>query len=59
MTSDGASVVQDVIAATLRDDMLAGQAALVVGGTSGIGAAIAARFMTGAIVPVDGGYLVA
>ena len=30
------------VAATFRNDMLAGQVALVVGGSSGIGAAIAA-----------------
>ena len=66
-----------MIAATFRADLFAGKVALVAGGTSGIGAAIAdalalcgavvtvtgatadeASFITGALVPVDGGYLV-
>ena len=43
------------IAATFRNDMLAGQVALVVGGSSGIGAAIAAALAgAGAVVTVTG-----
>src|SRR6476469_910139 len=43
------------VAATFRNDMLAGQVALVVGGSSGIGAAIAAALAeAGAVVTVTG-----
>ena len=43
------------ITATFRNDMLAGQVALVVGGSSGIGAAIAAALAeAGAVVTVTG-----
>ncbi len=45
----------DDVAATFRSDMLAGQVALVVGGSSGIGAAIAeALACVGAVVTVTG-----
>ncbi|HEX6138408.1 MAG TPA: SDR family oxidoreductase [Casimicrobiaceae bacterium] len=45
----------DAVAATFRGDMLAGQVALVVGGSSGIGAAIAeALASVGAVVTVTG-----
>jgi NAD(P)-dependent dehydrogenase (short-subunit alcohol dehydrogenase family) len=45
----------DAVAATFRADMLAGQVALVVGGSSGIGAAIAEGLaQAGAVVTVTG-----
>ena len=48
-------MVSSAIAATFRNDLLAGKVALVVGGTSGIGAAIAgALAQAGAVVTVTG-----
>ena len=45
----------DLVAATFRGDLLAGQVALVVGGSSGIGAAIAEALAgVGAVVTVTG-----
>jgi NAD(P)-dependent dehydrogenase (short-subunit alcohol dehydrogenase family) len=47
--------MSSAIAATFRNDLLAGKVALVVGGTSGIGAAIAgALAQAGAVVTVTG-----
>jgi NAD(P)-dependent dehydrogenase (short-subunit alcohol dehydrogenase family) len=66
-------------ASSFRADLLAGQVAMVCGGSSGIGGAIgsafararrhrgrdcflcspATAFVTGVILPADGGYLIA
>jgi NAD(P)-dependent dehydrogenase (short-subunit alcohol dehydrogenase family) len=55
MTGERAALVDDAIGATFRADVLAGQVALVVGGSSGIGAAIArALACAGATVTVTG-----
>ena len=49
------AAASDVVAATFRGDLLAGQVALVVGGSSGIGAAIAEALAgVGAVVTVTG-----
>ena len=55
MAGEGARWVDDAIGATFRADVLAGQVALVVGGSSGIGAAIArALASAGAEVTITG-----
>jgi NAD(P)-dependent dehydrogenase (short-subunit alcohol dehydrogenase family) len=49
------AAASDVVAATFRGDLLTGQVALVVGGSSGIGAAIAEALAgVGAVVTVTG-----
>jgi NAD(P)-dependent dehydrogenase (short-subunit alcohol dehydrogenase family) len=55
VTNDTTPDAPDAVAATFRSDMLAGRAALVIGGSSGIGAAIARGLVrAGAVVCVTG-----